>query len=210
MADVTISELSPITPATSLFLPASNGTTTGNVTLSQVCGVMTSTQITAALGYTPVQQGGGAGQLTNKLYMGWSSSGLLLQIDVTNFANTWPISVSGNAATASNGAKAWVSFNGDAGSVVSGEFRCTIRSSYNVNRVVRNSTGEYTVYFGTSFADANYCATATGGGGDTNANNSALDCWSTQFNAAYVRVGVADNGTSNNTNAPYINVTVFK
>jgi hypothetical protein len=53
MADITISGLSPITPATGLFLPASNGTTTGNVTLSQVCGVMTSSQITNALGYTP-------------------------------------------------------------------------------------------------------------------------------------------------------------
>ena len=175
---------------------------------------MTSAQITTALGYTPVQQGGGTGQTSNKLYMGWSaSSGLLLQIDATNFANTWPISVSGNATTsttASNGAKAWVGFDGSAGTQVGAEFRCNIRSSYNVNRVVRTSTGEYTVYFNTAFADANYCALATGGGGDANANNSALDCWSTQFNTAYVRVGVADNGTSNNVNAPYINVVVFK
>jgi len=210
MADVTISGLSPITPTTGLFLPASDNTTTGRVTLSQVCGVMTSSQITTALGYTPIQQGGGTGQLTNKLYMGWSGSNLLLQIDVTNFANTWPISISGNAATASNGAKAWVGFDGSAGIQVGAEFRCTIRASYNVNRVVRTSTGEYTVYFNTAFADANYCASATGGGGDTNANNSALDCWTTQFNAAYVRVGTADNGTSNNTDAPYINVVVFK
>jgi hypothetical protein len=53
MADVTINDLSPITPAAGLFLPVSNGTTTGNVTLSQVCGVMSSAQITTALGYTP-------------------------------------------------------------------------------------------------------------------------------------------------------------
>ncbi len=54
MADVTISSLSPIAPATGLFLPASNGTTTGSVTMSQVCGVMTANQITTALGYTPL------------------------------------------------------------------------------------------------------------------------------------------------------------
>jgi len=54
MADVTISSLSPLTPSTGLVLPVSNGSTTGSVTLSQVCGVMTSAQITTALGYTPL------------------------------------------------------------------------------------------------------------------------------------------------------------
>jgi hypothetical protein len=53
MADVTINGLGDITPSTGLFLPASDASTTGKVTLSQVCGVMTSSQITTALGYTP-------------------------------------------------------------------------------------------------------------------------------------------------------------
>lgn len=53
MADVTISALGALTPTTGLLLPVSNGTTTGSVTLSQVCGVMTSAQITTALGYSP-------------------------------------------------------------------------------------------------------------------------------------------------------------
>jgi hypothetical protein len=53
MADVTINNLSDITPSTGLFLPASNGSTTGRVTLSGVCGVMSSAQIISALGYTP-------------------------------------------------------------------------------------------------------------------------------------------------------------
>jgi hypothetical protein len=43
------------------------------------------------LGFTPVQQGGGAGQSTNKLYIGWSGSDLLLQVDASNFGNYWPI-----------------------------------------------------------------------------------------------------------------------
>ena len=42
---------------------------------------MTPTEITGALGFTPVQQGGGAGQGTNKVFLGWSSNGLKLQID---------------------------------------------------------------------------------------------------------------------------------
>ena len=64
MADVTISDLSPLTPSADLLLPASNSTTTGNVTLSQVCGVMSSAQITTALGYTPYNATNPAGYIT--------------------------------------------------------------------------------------------------------------------------------------------------
>jgi len=58
-----------------------------------------------ALGFTPVQQGGGAGQGTNKIYIGWSGSNLNVEVDSTNFGSTWPIGISGTAATAttSNG-----------------------------------------------------------------------------------------------------------
>ena len=60
----------------------------------------------AALGFTPVQQGGGAGQVPNKIYIGWRSSNRLgLQVDTTSFADTWPISVSGDAATV--GGQSW-------------------------------------------------------------------------------------------------------
>jgi Chaperone of endosialidase len=34
-----------------------------------------------ALGFTPVQQGGGSGMAGNKVYIGWSGSGLLAQVD---------------------------------------------------------------------------------------------------------------------------------
>jgi hypothetical protein len=54
----------------------------------------------SALGFTPIQQGGGAGQGTNKVYIGWLGSNLGLQIDVTNFGSSWPIGVTGNASTA--------------------------------------------------------------------------------------------------------------
>ena len=83
MADVTISSLSPLTPSTGLVLPVSNGTTTGKVTLSQVCGVMTSAQITSALGYTPYNSTNPAGYIT---------------------ASSLPVS--------QQLAKAWVNFNG--------------------------------------------------------------------------------------------------
>lgn len=56
--------------------------------------------IVAGLGYTPVQQGGGTGQLTNKVYIGWLGGQLGLQVDSTNYGATWPIGITGNAATA--------------------------------------------------------------------------------------------------------------
>ena len=51
--------------------------------------------------YTPVQQGGGGGQLAHKLYMGWSaSSQLRVQVDGQDFGNTWPININGLSANA--------------------------------------------------------------------------------------------------------------
>lgn len=41
----------------------------------------------AALGFTPVQQGGGAGQGTNKVYIGWSGTRLKAQVDSTDIGN---------------------------------------------------------------------------------------------------------------------------
>ena len=74
MADVTINSLPDLAPGTNTYAPISNGSSTGKAPY-----------------YTAVQQGGGNGQLANKLYMGWNGSRLLLQIDTTNFSSTWPI-----------------------------------------------------------------------------------------------------------------------
>lgn len=56
------------------------------------------------------------------------------------------------------GCRAWVNFDGTAGTTVDGEFRCTIRASGNVSKVVRNSTGNYTLHFTTAMPDTNYAA----------------------------------------------------
>lgn len=56
--------------------------------------------IATALGYTPVQQGTGTSQLSNVIKIGWSAaSKLRVQVDASDFGETWPISVTGNAAT---------------------------------------------------------------------------------------------------------------
>ncbi|RMP30167.1 Tail fiber protein H [Pseudomonas syringae pv. antirrhini] len=41
------------------------------------------------IGYTPLQQGGGAGQKTNKVYIGWSDVGLKLTVDATDMGRIW-------------------------------------------------------------------------------------------------------------------------
>jgi len=76
-----------------------NGNLTGNVTGNLTGNILTSGAVVSNLGYTPVQQSGGGGQLPNKVYIGWlSSSQLGLQVDSTNFSSTWPITAS-NAST---------------------------------------------------------------------------------------------------------------
>lgn len=69
----------------------------------------------ARLPFSPVQQGGGSGQGTNKIYVGWNggSGKLNVQVDSTSFGNTWPINVAGNASTASTATSATNAVNAD-------------------------------------------------------------------------------------------------
>ena len=91
MADVTINALSPITPTTGLFLPASDSNTTGKVTLSQVCGVMTSSQITTALGYTPYN---GATNPNGYLTSSTLPAGSIKQVIYNSYSTTTSIGTS--------------------------------------------------------------------------------------------------------------------
>ncbi|ANK73592.1 hypothetical protein FA04_13775 [Ensifer adhaerens] len=54
----------------------------------------------AALGFTPVQQGGGYGQGSNKVFLGWTNSALKATVDSTDLGKVWTDSaVLWNAAT---------------------------------------------------------------------------------------------------------------
>jgi hypothetical protein len=46
--------------------------------------VLSAGDITSSLGFTPVQQGGGINQSTNKVYVGWSTEGLRVTVDSTD------------------------------------------------------------------------------------------------------------------------------
>ena len=89
------------------------------------------TDIPTRLGYTPVQQGGGTGQLPNKVYIGWLGSTLGVQVDATNFGGTWPISITGSAGSAAPaGSNTFVQFN-DSG-VANGTSGFTFNKTTNV------------------------------------------------------------------------------
>lgn len=61
-----------------------------NVPISKVTNLQTALDgKQPSLGFTPVQQSGGAGQSGNKIYIGWGGSGLKAQIDALDYGTLW-------------------------------------------------------------------------------------------------------------------------
>jgi hypothetical protein len=97
----------------------------------------------------------------------------------TSTASTTATKLSTTAGDAPTYAcRAWVNFNGNAGSTVDGEFRCTIRASGNVSKVVRSDTGVFLVTFATPMIDDDYVA---------NCSVKAVDNTSAHFDFVAVR-----------------------
>ena len=134
MADVRISDLNALTPSTGLVLPVSNGSTTGKVTLSQVCGVMTSAQITSALGYTPYN-----GTTNPNGYISSLPSGSVVQVQssvktdvfqgTTGALTFTDIGLSTSITMRSSNNKVLVMFTGNGGSNAGTLFSRLIRGS---------------------------------------------------------------------------------
>lgn len=62
---------------------------TWDISISGTAGSLVPGGAVANLGFTPVQQSGGSGQLTNKIYIGWSSVGLKAQVDTIDLGAIW-------------------------------------------------------------------------------------------------------------------------
>ena len=96
----------------------------------------------------------------------------LTALDTT--ASQGPASNADNTALPLYGCRAFVNFNGINASttnvVVNGvtEAHCVIRSSGNVSKVVRNTTGTYTIHFVTPMPDTNYVVLGSSIGNTTN------------------------------------------
>jgi hypothetical protein len=123
---------------------------------------------------------------------------------------TWA-EISGTGS-ATNTAKAWVNFNG--ASCPSNS--CTIRKSYNVSSVTRNATGDYTVNFTNSMADANYAITTSAGRTSATSNTywATIKADSSPLTTGSVRVQTGSpmvSGTHNEAliDADIVTVLVF-
>ena len=101
-------------------------------------------------------------------------------------------------------ARAWVNFNGVSGA--------SIRASYNVSSVTRNSTGSYTVNFTNAMSDANYAVatilniTSGTGAGAFDANGF---CGANSRAAGSVRVE-SYSMTSGYTDSSLCDVAIFR
>lgn len=94
--------------------------------------------------------------LNSSDYVLVSQTGILKKVTASNILPTSSVTypmLSTSATEANNvakrTAKAWVNFNGT-GTVA-------IRDDFNVSSIIDNNTGDYTVNFSASLADANYC-----------------------------------------------------
>jgi hypothetical protein len=148
---------------------------------------------------------------------GTSGFGGNLTGNVTGNADTSTASTTATKLSTTTGdaptyaCRAWVNFDGTAGSTVSGEFRCTIRGSGNVTKVVRTATGRYEVHFTTALPSANYAVCGlmrVGGSTDANAYN---DLWlQTTQTTTVAAIGVSGGWNVNSaSNSPMITLTFF-
>jgi hypothetical protein len=93
--------------------------------------------------------------------------------------------------------RAWVNFNGSG--------TPAIRASGNVSSVTRNDTGDYTVNFTTAMPDANYAVNVTASSdGWVGSTRQQLTAPTTSA----VRIGVFN--PSNNSNASFVNISIFR
>jgi len=104
-------------------------------------------------------------------------------------------------------ALAWVNFNGVT--------TVSIRSSYNVSSVTRNSTGLYTIAFSNNLSDANYAINATGfwySGASTNAAWTIVEVTTNQTTRSATASSFQINSVNSNfsnTDCGSANIIVF-
>lgn len=113
-----------------------------------------------------------------------------------------PVALNASGSAPIYACRAWVNFNGT-GTVA-------IRASGNVSSITDNGVGDYTVNFTVAMPDANYSCSVVAGGSATPASGNALVAWAAVYAAGSVRIGVSDNNSDTNSDAPNVNVAIFR
>jgi hypothetical protein len=168
-------------------------------------------QVQGAIGFTPVEQGGGAGMGNDKIRIGWdggSFRGNVNGTDVGRIIRNEAIQDTFNGTLNATGApplyacRAWVNFNGTNGS---------IRASGNVSSVVRNGVGDYTINFATAMPDANYAVAGFANYGPSAATWGILTAGNGYAPlAGSVRIRTGDSATGVGQDAQFVNVVIFR
>ena len=94
--------------------------------------------------------------------------------------------------------RAWVNFNGVT--------TVTVRASFNVSSVVRNSTGVYTINFSNAMSDANYCIPGTAGINASTTNSYPVNPLS--YSTGSCQFDHRESG--NQADSTYLNVAIFR
>ena len=174
------------------------GTTIGARYSSDASGMyIDGTDPTGGASYQPLFTGGSVFgvRISGTEKMRLDSSGNL-QVGGTTVANTV-----GYVNSRTN-ARVWCNFNGTLTSPI------TPRASYNVSSVTKNGTGDYTVNFTTSLADANYCVSVTPASATAGNNSYGYVRDSTVYLVSSIRIGTGNTGASA-VDASAVNVVVF-
>ena len=168
-------------------------------------------QVQPALGFTPVEQGGGSYMLTNKVRIGWDAGGgtgmMRLQVDAQQLGsivyNQSAINTIANGQMFAPGnaplyaARAWVNFDGTNGA---------IRASGNIASVVRNGVGDYTINFATAMPDANYSVAGIAKRSGLNEPGVLIP---QSYTSAAVRV-FTGSGSFALTDSDIVNIAIFR
>jgi hypothetical protein len=167
------------------------------------------TEFQNALGFTPVEQGGGANMGADKIRLGWDAGAgnpmLRAQVDVTQLGalvyNASAVDGIANGQMFAPGdpplyaCRAWVNFNGENGA---------IRASGNVSSVVRHSPSSFTINFTTPMPDANYVVAGFCNTRSTLSNGIVSAAFDYSPTAGGVRIGITSG------DATFINVAIIR
>ena len=166
----------------------------------------------ANLGFTPVQQGTGIGQLGNVVKIGWAGTRTKITIDATDAGNIVMDSDIGVAnsslvKTALNATgtapiyacRAWTCFNGTSATI-------TPLAGGNVQSITDNGTGDYTVNFTTAMPDANYVVMGTA---DRDATNTGTFIAIESMTISSVRI-FSRVGNGGNTDSSFVSLGVLR
>ena len=150
--------------------------------------------------FTPVQQGGGVGQSSNKIYIGFDgTSAIKLTLDTSDYGKIYTGDAPGSAPTYA--ARAWANFGGMGTPAT--------RADGNVSSITDLGVGSYAVNFTTPLATTAYCVTGTC---SASGEGSSTDCviailQTTTY--AHIETRYANQSVSGNFDPATVNVVFF-